>query len=384
MKTQPTILVSGMVAAHPWQGGATWAVLQYLLGFRQLGCQVYFVEPIPPKTIKPGGTRLADSDNANYFRQVMQEFGLENQSSLLLDGTKETVGLPYNQLETIARRSDALLNISGLLTDTALCSPPPVRVYLDLDPAFNQLWRAAQGLDMRFDGHTHFVTIGQSIGEAGCPVPTCGLTWLKTFQPVVLDRWPFVAENGDGAFTTIGHWRAYGSIEHEGRLYGQKAHSLRQFFSLPGLTEETLSLALAIHPDESPDLVALADNGWELVDPAKVAQTPAAYQQFIQRSKAELGIAKSGYVVSQCGWFSDRSICYLASGRPVIAQETGFSRYLPTGDGLFAFNNQADVLNAIEDLNGDYHKHATSARALAENIFDSGKVLPRLLEQVGV
>src|SRR5262245_54737756 len=119
-----------MVAADPWQGGATWAVLQYVLGFRQLGCQVYFVEPIQPKTIKPGGSRLAASDNADYFRQVMLEFGMENHSALLLDGTKETVGLPYEQLETIARRSDALLNISGLLTDTAFCSPPPVRVYL--------------------------------------------------------------------------------------------------------------------------------------------------------------------------------------------------------------------------------------------------------------
>jgi hypothetical protein len=140
---------------------------------------------------------------------------------------------------------------------------------------------------------------------------------------------------------------------------------------------------MAIHPDERKDLAALAENGWELLDPAQVAGTPNDYRQFIRGSWAEFGIAKSGYVVSRCGWFSDRSVCYLASGRPVIAQETGFSRYLPTGEGLFAFENSGQVLAAVEELRRDYRRHARAARAVAEDYFDSDKVLTRLLERVG-
>ena len=143
-------------------------------------------------------------------------------------------------------------------------------------------------------------------------------------------------------------------------------------------------LALAIHPDESSDLAALAGSGWLLLNPAQVAHNPASYRRFIQGSKAEFGIAKSGYVAAGCGWFSDRSICYLASGRPVIAQETGFSRFLPTGEGLFAFQTGADVLASIEALRHDYTRHSRAARAVAEAYFDSDKVLARLLHRIGV
>jgi hypothetical protein len=143
-------------------------------------------------------------------------------------------------------------------------------------------------------------------------------------------------------------------------------------------------LALAIHPDERGDLAALNANGWRLLDPAEVVATPDQYQQFIQGSKAEFGIAKSGYVASRCGWFSDRSVCYLASGRPVVAQETGFSQFLPTGTGLFAFESADDVLAAIDALRGDYRRHAQAARGVAEDVFDAGKVLPRLLREIGV
>ena len=373
-----------MVAGDPWQGGATWAVLQYVLGLRQLGHEVYLVEPLSPKVIRPAGAGLGGSENAAYFSEVTSDFGLNHNSSLLLTGTKETVGLGYEQLSKISKTADLLLNISGMLADAELVSYVPVRVYLDLDPAFNQLWNAVQGIDMRFGGHTHFVTIGQGIGDPGCAVPSCGLDWLKTFQPVVLDQWPAAHQIRHDALTTIANWRGYGSIEHNGRHYGQKVHSLRQYMSLPTLTDERFLLALAIHPDETKDLAALSANGWRLADPGKVACDPASYQQFIQGSKAEFGIAKSGYVVSSCGWFSDRSVCYLASGRPVIAQETGFSRFLPTGEGLFAFNSTEAALESLNRLRADYTKHVRQARAIAEEFFDSRKVLTKLLEQVGV
>ena len=172
-------------------------------------------------------------------------------------------------------------------------------------------------------------------------------------------------------------------MTHGGVLYGQKAHS-REYISLPGKTEEQFLLALGIHPGETKDLAAMKENGWRLVDPAEVAGTPGAYRRFVQQSKAEFGIAKSGYVAARCGWFSDRSVCYLASGRPVIAQQTGFTQFLPTGEGLFAFESNDDVIHAIDEINRDYGRHARAARAIAVEYFDSDKVLSRLLRGTGV
>jgi hypothetical protein len=201
---------------------------------------------------------------------------------------------------------------------------------------------------------------------------------------VVLEHWPVARHIEYNALTTVANWRGYGSIEHNGVHYGQKAHSLRQFLSLPALTKERFLLALSIHPGEQKDLEALEINGWQLADPAQVARCPKAYQRFIQCSKAEFGVAKSGYVLSRSGWFSDRSACYLASGRPVIAQETGFSSYLPTGRGLFAFRTVEDVLHAIDEFNGCYEKHSKAARSIAEEFFDSRKVLGQFLKLLSV
>ena len=378
-----TILFSGMIAADPHQGGATWAVLQYLLGLQRLGHEVCFIEPIQEAALQPKSTDLAASKNAKYFREVVSAFGLEKNSTLLLAGTQRTVGLPYEDLLQIARRADVLINVSGMLVDAALIEQIPRRIYLDLDPAFVQLWHEVSKIDMRLEGHTHFVSVGQAIGRRGCRVPICGRDWIPTLPPVVLEEWPAGENITHNAFTTIANWRGYGSIEYEGRHYGQKAHSLRPFFSLPTRTTERFELALSIHPGEEKDLAALKENGWQLIDPAEVAATPASYRDFVRGSKAEFGIAKSGYVVSRCGWFSDRSACYLASGRPVIAHDTGFSDFLPTGEGLHAFTTIDDALTSIDELKRDYKKNSSTARALATEYFNSETVLSRLLEKTG-
>ena len=154
--------------------------------------------------------------------------------------------------------------------------------------------------------------------------------------------------------------------------------------TLPDKTREQFVVALAIHPEETRDLEKLAAHGWKLVDPARVSDTPQRYRAFVQGSKGEIGVAKSGYAAARCGWFSDRSVCYLASGRPVVAQETGFSRYLPTGEGLFAFATEDGALQGIDAIVADYPRHSRSARGLAEAYFDASKVLPHLLDRVGV
>ena len=378
-----TVIVSGMIAADPYQGGATWAVLQYVLGLLQLGHDVYFIEPIKEAAIRPAAATLAESVNARYFTEVATQFGLLGRAALLQQGTQQTHGLSYPQLQQIARKADVLLNISGMLEDPELLCPIPIRAYLDLDPAFNQLWNAVQGIDMRFGGHTHHVTIGQSIGSPECPIPTCGRDWIKTWQPIVLKHWPVAHQLTHPALTTIANWRGYGSIHHDGLHYGQKAHSLRPLLGLPRLTPEKLLLALSIHPGETRDLAALAENGWECVDPATVTDTPERYQQFIQGSWAEFGVAKSGYVHSRCGWFSDRSVCYLASGRPVLAQDTGLAHLLPTGEGLLLFASLEEAVAGIAELRRNYPAHAKRARAIAEEYFESDKVLTRLLHSLG-
>lgn len=380
MSDRLSIVLSGMLAGVPNQGGATWAVLQYLLGLRELGHRVTFIEPVAAEA---GGIPFEQSQSAHYFSDVCAAFGLGDSAALLRDGTRETIGLPYDRLVSAARDADLLINIAGMLTDANLLDRIPTRLYLDLDPAFTQLWHEAQGIDMHFDGHTHFATVGLNIGHPDCPVPTGDRTWLTTRQPIVLSHWPVAHDITCDALTTVANWRGYGSVEHNGVLYGQKAHSIRAFFELPGKVADPVAIALAIHPDEVRDLAEFDRHGWHLFDPAVVASTPENYQAFIQGSRAEIGFAKSGYVQSQCGWFSDRSVCYLASGRPVIAQETGFSRHLPTSCGLHVFESIDDIATAAERIRANYPAHARAARELAEQFFDSRLVLTSLLERIG-
>jgi hypothetical protein len=362
-----------MVAGVAGHGGATWAILQYLLGLRRLGHDVLVVEPVD---------RLAAEAEA-YGRAVMDDAGLDGDWALMAAGTRETAGCSYEEVAERARRADVLLNVSGMLTDEELLRAVPVRAYLDLDPAFNQLWHDAQGVDMRFDGHTHFVTVGLAVGSDRCAVPACGRTWISTVPPVVLDEWPVAQRVEHDAFTTVANFRAYGSVEHGGVHYGQKVHSLRELIDLPPRTSERFVLAMSVHPDEKDDLRLLHDNGWELVDPSAVAGTPASYRRFVQGSKGEFGLTKSGYVVSRSGWFSDRSACYLASGRPVVAQDTGFSAYLPTGAGLLSFTETQGAADAVKRIDAEYEEHRAAARALAEEHFDSDRVLTRLLDRLG-
>lgn len=369
------IVFCGMVAGDPGQGGATWAVLQYVLGWRKLGHEVLLLEPVR--------SSAPEASVCGYFDAVVQRFGLAGHAALRFpDGRCH--GMARDAVAAACRNADVLFNVSGMLTDEQLLAAIPRRVFLDLDPVFNQLWQVAEGIDMHLSNHQHFVTVGMNVGRAGCPVPDGGVTWMTTLPPVALEHWTVDASPPVRGLTTIANWRGYGSITHGGVHYGQKAHSLRRFINLPKrLSGMTMELALAIHPDETADLEALARHGWRLLDPVAAAGTPDRYRDFIRSSFAEFGIAKSGYVAGRSGWFSDRSACYLASGRPVIAQGTGFEEHLPVGEGLLVFDSIDAVAVALDALRSDYGRHARKARELAEGWFSADRVLPRLLEQVG-
>jgi hypothetical protein len=380
--TPLNILVAASMSATPGQGGWTWAVLQYVLGLRQLGHHVLLLDVLPEAASSTMAGALENSVSASEFQRTTSQFGLDGEAGLLLHGTAQTVDVTYADMRNFARRADLLLNLSGSLRDGTLRDAPRVRAYVDLDPCFTQLWHAIHNIDMGFAGHSHFVTVGMAIGNACCNVPTCALSWINSPQPIVLERWPRVDHPHNAALTTVANWRGYGSIEHGGVFYGQKAHSLRPLMSLPRRTEQEFRLALAIHANEQKDLEALRENGWQLIEPAEAAATPQAFQQFVQTSQGEFALAKSGYALSRCGWFSDRSLCYLASGRPVVAQDTGFDCFLPSREGILPFHDLDTAAAAVEDMRRDYPRHCAAARAVAETVFDARRVLGQLLERL--
>jgi hypothetical protein len=369
------ILFSGMVAGEPHQGGATWAVLQYVTGLTQLGHDVLVVEPVASESQLHHSAEVA-----SYFAELPF---LDGRVALHLKDSDKTLGLPFGEVEQFAREADLLINVSGMLRDERLLDPIPTRAFLDLDPGFNQVWHET-GHDMGLDHHTHFVTVGQRVGGSECRVPDCQRSWVTVVPPVNLEHWQEApASDVRYGFTTIGHWRSYGSVEYEGVDYGQRAHSFRSLIGLAEMTEARFQLALGIHPDEVEDLQALTAGGWELIDPLQVAGTPDAYANFIRGSLAELCVAKSGYVQSKSGWLSDRCVSYLASGRPVVAQETGITGSIPVGEGLLTFSSPEEAAAAVETIAGSWRSHGKAARRVAEECFDSRKVLTGLLRQLG-
>jgi hypothetical protein len=299
---------------------------------------------------------------------------------------RNVIGMSPAALDDAVGRAALLLNVNGFVRHDRVFAPVPLRAYLDIDPGFGQMWRAL-GLHDPFEGHDAFVTIGERIGQADCTIPTNGLDWITTPQPVALDHWPPQSpESGaGGAFTSVASWRGpFAPVEYEGVTYGLRVHEFRRFADLPRRTAERLEVALDIHEAETADLALLRSNEWRLADPAREAADPWAYRAYVQRSKGELMIAKNMYVASRSGWLSDRSICYLASGRPVIAQDTGVSELYPVGSGLVTFSEPEEAAAAFERVAADYESHCAAARALAEEHFRAETVVGHLLEVLGV
>ena len=383
-----TILVGGSVAQRPGNGGHTWVFLQYLLGFRRLGYDVALVDRLESDMcVDETGRPCApeDSENIRYLAAVMERVGLGDCWAVLCDGGARSLGMSRTALDRAADGAQMILNVNGFVDDPGVLERVGLRAYLDIDPGFGQMWRALDLHDM-FAGHDAYVTIGERIGADDCTVPTCGLDWITTPQPVLLDEWvEQPAPASDSRFTSVASWRGpFAPIEYEGVTYGLRVHEFRRFATLPGRSAEEFEVALDIHEAETADLELLDANGWRLADPAIVAGDPWAYRDYVRSSKAELMVAKGMYVKSRSGWVSDRSICYLASGRPVVAQETGFSELYPTGSGLLSFDDLESAAAAVEEVAADYPRHAAAARALAAEHFDSDRVLRRLLDALQV
>jgi hypothetical protein len=371
------IAIAGCVAQKARNAGHTWQFLQYLLGFKRLGWEVLLLDSLEHLDEEPDEQRV----RVAYLEAAMREHGLADAWTLALpDGAH--AGMPRGRALRFVRDADLLLNVMGFLTDEELLAAARRRAFLDTDPGFPQMWHEL-GLADVLAGHDAHVTIGERIGAPDCEIPTCGRRWITTPQPVVLDAWPRAAAPPRRPFTSVASWRgAYGPVDFAGRRYGLRVHEFRRFAQLPALTGRAFELALPLHAAEAPDLALLRDGGWSLVSPDEVATTPAAYRRFIADSTAELMVAKGMYVQARSGWFSERSICYLASGRPVVAQDTGLAERYPLGLGLLAFETLDEAAACVESIAGSYRRHADAARAIAEDRFDSDTVLARLLEQL--
>jgi hypothetical protein len=382
-----SIAFAGSMAQKPGRGGHTWVFLQYLLGFRKLGWDVLFLDRLEPEMSQDNtGTRvpIEQSWNVRYFCDVMQAFGFEANYALLLNNGETTIGLSRQRVLEQVAASVALINVMGFFSDSEILAAARRRIFLDIDPGFGQMWQAS-GLHDTFRGHDAYATIAENIGKPECTIPTCGLPWITTRQPVVLSEWPTV--NGSHAtsraITSIASWRgSYGPVVYQGITYGLRVHEFRKFASLPRLTGGCFELALDIHPTELRDLELLRNNGWALIEPRKVAADPARYRDYIRSSAAELMIAKGMYVQTHSGWFSDRSACYLASGRPVLAQDTGLDGVLPTGAGLLTFATLEQAAYATRAIARDYTRHRQAARRVAEECFDSSVVLGSLMRKL--
>jgi hypothetical protein len=369
-----TLVIAASLLQSIERGGHCWFLGQWLLGLRRLGWSVFFLDYEDETTSATERERLRLAD-------VLRTFDVEDSYAVLTpDGS--TAGSSRAEVLDVVRRSRGLLNVMGYVRDPAVLEAAPVRIFLDIDPGYGQMWREL-GLADVLAGHEIFVTVAGNMGDPSCAVPDAGAAWTTTRPPVVLAEWP-ATPVGD-AFTTIATWRGpWGPVEYKGRTYGSRVHEFRKFATLPTRAGATCELALDIHSDEVADISLLRRGGWTLVDPRVVAAHPNAYRRYIQRSRAEICVAKNMYVDTRSGWISDRSVCYLASGKPVLAQDTGFSKSVPTGLGLLAFRTLDEAVAGMEDIEAHYDLHSTAARNLAAEYFDSDVVLPALLEQVGV
>jgi len=380
------IMIAGAIAHHPLGGaGYAWAFLQYVLGFRRLGLETYYVEHIEEQHCvgddwKPAP--FATSANARFFHAVMDQFDLRDHAALLASPGAAHIGLARADIEQLARDVDLFINISGRFHLVSVLGAVRRRLYLDLDPGFVQIWQEQYGVDMNLRGHDVHITVGLNLGAPDYPLPTCGFKWQTTLPPVVLDQWTTAAGAGR-AYSTVADWRGYGPVEWRGVWYGQKAEEFMRIIEMPRRVSAPLELCLAIHPNE-PDYAKLEENGWHLVSPRRHCSTPDTYRDYVRSSRGEFTVVKNGYAAGRAGWFSDRSACYLAAGRPVITQDTGFGTVLPTGEGLFAFNTMDDILAAFEAINSEYEKHCRAARAIAEDYFKAETVLAKLLRDLGL
>ncbi|MEE9126082.1 MAG: glycosyltransferase family 1 protein [Planctomycetota bacterium] len=381
MTARLRIVVTGLIGQYPL-GGVTWDYLQYPVGLARLGHDVYYIEDTGQWPYTPAENGLAKNCDytVEHLSAVFDRFGLEGRWAYKFPWQSQWFGLPEARRKDIIDTADLLINVSGTLERPEDYRGAGVMAYIDSDPVFTQV-KIASGNDYfrkLIEQHDVLFSFGE---HHSANTPHTGHEWLPTRQPILLDEWRPQPSHRD-VFTTVMNWSAYKPIRFEGKAYGQKDIEFKRYVDLPELVAPTvLELAAAQGKDQKLPRELLVHKGWKLVDPSQVCPDLDTYRAYIQSSKAEWSVAKNGYVAGQSGWFSCRSACYLAAGRPVVVQETGFSSVLPVGEGILSFTTPEQAREDIRRVEADHERHCRAARAIAEEYFDSDKVLTQLVER---
>lgn len=393
------VVVTGLVATYPL-GGVSWDYLAYVDGFRRLGAEVLYLEDTGGWFYHPAAATFSDdaSPNLAYLRAALARVDAAETPWAVRapDGTLHGVAL--SAVRDFCRGADLFLNVSGSCWLRDEYRGARRTAYLDTDPGFTQtkLRAAEQGIastDQQFSvdlihQHDRFLTYAEHIGAPDCRVPACGLDWRTTRQPVVLQRWiprpPALTRGREpgstrGAYTTVMSWKVESAAPViDGVSYGGKDVEFRRFLELPSRVNVRFELALGGKAPQD----ELTAHGWRVVDAYSRSTTMDAYQEYLYASRGEWSVAKQVYVALRSGWFSTRSAVYLAAGRPVVVQDTGWSAYYPTGAGLFAFDTIEQAVAGLQAIEADYHRHCEAARAVAERELAARPVLERLLADV--
>jgi len=389
MNRKLRLVVLGMMGRCPF-GGQSWLYLNWLRGLHKLGHEVWYVEDDTVWPYDPERNSVTDdcSYAVRHIAGCMKRAGMPDTWAFRpAYRTGECHGISGSELNDLYRTCDALLNVVGATDLREEHLAARFRVYVECDPVIAELQLAKSDPHtvVALANHHAIVTYGENFGAPDCGVPVNGHRYGKIRQPVDLDFWPMKYEPEARFFTTIGNYRQAGNdVEYKGEIYHwSKHHEWEKFIDLPRHTSQPLELAMKV--EDPADRLRLESYGWKVVPPFEMSlDIFGEYQAYFRRSRAEFTVAKDMNVRLRSGWFSERDACYLACGKPVVAQDTGFGNILPTGEGLFSFTTTDEGLAAIDRINGDYRRHCLAARAIAEEYFEAGKVAARLLTYLGM
>ena len=384
-------MVGGLIGLLP-AGGVAWDYVQYPVGLADLGHDVFYIEDTAVWPVFHADGSEGAASSIRYLGEVMQAFGLGERWAYRDIVEDAWHGPCASWIDQLLATADVLINVSCSTYFRDAYRRIPVRVLIDSDPMFTQIqYVSGSGLipgeiSMRaaVEGHTHHFTFGEAIGDPDCRIPDCGVVWRPTRQPISLDRWTAGPPRPTAPFTTVMNWSAGKRLRYAGEDWGQKDIEMMRVVDLPRRRPD-LDFQLALAPSKGAEAAPamLASHGWRVIEAGAVATGWDQYRDYIRDSRAEFSVAKETYVKAVTGWFSCRSACYLASGRAVVAQDTGWSRRLPTGEGLFAFTTEEDALAALDAVASDPVRHGAAARDIAASHFDGRAVLSDLLARLG-
>jgi hypothetical protein len=385
------IVVMGFMGSMPI-AGVIWQHLHYIVGLQRLGHQVYYVEdsariPYNPETFE---VTTEFDYTAGLLDRLAREFDFKSRWAYCARYSPDnpTAGLPLIKIRELYREADAVFNICGTQEFNEDLLRSDRILYIESDPGVEQIKidKGVQSTEQYLGRHHALFSFGENIGTKRFPVPTHGLKWLPTRQPVVTDLWRTRRSPPHAAiFTSVANWSTSGlkDITWRGEKYlWSKSREFLRFIAAPKKAGELFELATNI--EQAATRAKFEQNGWRLTSPLQMSVDYWLYRDYVQRSKGEFTVAKDQYVRLNTGWFSDRSVCYLAAGRPVITQETGFTKFYGGEAGLLSFRTVDEVVEAVKQINADYPKHSRAAYALAREMFEAEKVLKSILDRAGI